>query len=158
MAEPADPVRERVEATLHRLVELVTTRTVRLLRAAGRTVGESVGLARTMFNLTVDGLLGWEVDAGVPRFEHRRRRGSGAAAPLGREVLARRSPCRSPLAIALVPSTWRSRATRTSPPATSSPGSIGSVPSELAAIRAFEVANRGRRTVVGKIDQLLARS
>ena len=30
--------------------------------------------------------------------------------------------------------------------------------SELAAIRAFEVANRGRRTVVGKVDQLLART
>ena len=31
-------------------------------------------------------------------------------------------------------------------------------PAELGEIRAFEVANRGRRTVVGKIDQLLARS
>ena len=49
-----------------------------------------------------------------------------------------------------------SPATRTWRPATSSPGSIGSTAAELAAIRPFEVAHRGRRTVLGKIDQLLA--
>ena len=157
MAPPADPVREGVEAALHRLVELVTTGPCGLLRTASRTIAESVGLARTMFNLTVDGLLGWEVDAGVPRLDTVDAT-VGAAAPL---------VAGGPGEVGAVPTAAGNRAGAVD---LAIPGYEDLAashivarldrlsPSELAAIRSFEVANRGRRTVVGKIDQLLARS
>ncbi len=153
MADPADPVRERVEATLHRLVDLATTPPCSVLRSAGRTVGESVGLVRTMVNVTVDGLLGWGIDAGGPRLGTVDG-GSSATAPL--RVERPRAVTETPavavpvdLAIPgyedLAASHIVARLDRLSRP-------------ELTAIREFEIANRGRRTVVGKIDQLLARS
>ena len=149
----ADPVRERVEATLQRFVDLATTVPCGLLRTASRTVAESVGLARTMFNLTVEGLLGWEGDAGVPYLETVDS-GARTAAPLRAErsgELARARASASPVDLAipgyedLAASHIVARLDRLTQ-------------SELAAIRAFEVANRGRRTVVGKVDQLLARN
>ena len=118
-------MREQVEATLQRLVDTVATVPCGAAASgAGRPSRESVGLARTIVNLTVDGLLGWEVDAGVPRLEHRRRRRpASASAPRrrGRRIATRHARTAAP-----APPTWRFRATRTSPPATSSPGSIGS--------------------------------
>jgi hypothetical protein len=153
MAPPADPVRERVEATLHRFADLVTAGPCGLLRTAGRTVAESAGLARTMVNLTISGLLGWEADAGVPPLGTVDG-GSGAAAPLrgARPRAVTEPPARAaPVNLAipgyedLAASHIVARLDRLTR-------------SELIAIREFEVANRGRRTVVGKVDQLLARS
>ena len=152
-SRPADPVRERVEATLQRLVDLFAAGPCGALRTASRTVAEAAGLARTMFNLTVEGLLGWEGDAA---YSPPKTVGSatGAAAPLRAERPtegARAQASATPVDLAipgyedLAASHIVARLDRLTR-------------SELAAIRAFEVANRGRRTVVGKVDQLLART
>lgn len=153
MAPPADPVRERVEATLQRLADVVTAGPCGLLRTAGRTVAETAGFARSMFNLTVSGLLGWDADSGVPPLGTVDG-GTGAAAPLRAErpSAVTAAPVRTARVDLAIPGyedlaashivARLDRLTR----------------SELTAIREFEVANRGRRTVVGKVDQLLARS
>ena len=157
MARPADPVRRDVEATLHRLVTATAAGPCGMLKAARRVVGESVGLARTIVNLTVDGLLGWEVDAGVPRLETVGAGATAAAHPIvdrsadraGGPATGGQAVDADDLAISgyedLAASHIVARLDRLNR-------------SELAEIRTFEVANRGRRTVVGKIDQLLARS
>jgi hypothetical protein len=155
MARSTDPLRLQVEATLQRLVGAAATAPCELLRVARRTVGESVGLARTVLNLTVDGLLGWEVDAGVPRLEPVGTGIQPSSAPLGEGAASRRSPP--------APSSNRAGAADLPIPGYEDLAASHIVarldrlsPSELAEIRAFEVVNRGRRTVVGKIDQLLA--
>jgi hypothetical protein len=156
MARSTDPLRQQIEATLQRLVGAAATAPCELLRVARRTVGESVGLARTVLNLTVDGLLGWEVDAGVPRLEPVSAGIQPSPAPLGEGAAARPDP----------PSTVSNRAGAADLPIPGYEDLAAShivarldrlSPSELVEIRAFEVVNRGRRTVVGKIDQLLAR-
>ena len=153
MTPPADPVRERVEANLHHVVALVTTAPCRLLRTASRTVTESARLVRTMVNLTVDGLLGWEADAGVPRLgtvdvdagpatsSDAQRSGQLADAPATTGAVDLAIPGYEDLAASHIVA----RLDRLSP-------------SELVDIRSFEIATRGRRTVVGKIDQLLSRA
>lgn len=154
MPQTADPVRENVEATLHRLVGLASSAPCAVVGAANRTITESIGLARTIFTLTVDGLLGWEVGAGVPPLATAGRE----ARPTSTVVDDRSTPepgavvdagRATDLAIAgyedLAASHIVARLERLSP-------------AELAEIRTFEVAHRGRRTVVGKIDQLLART
>ena len=111
-----------------------------------------------MFNLTVEGLLGWDVDAGVPPLQTVDT--SAGVTPLSTERPAQVTEVAEAAVM----------------PAASVPADLA-IPgyedlaashivarldrltrSELVAIRAFEVANRGRRTVVGKVDQLLARS
>jgi hypothetical protein len=154
----ADPVREQVEATLRRLVDTATIVPCEVIRVARRTMSESFGLARTMLNLTVDGLLGWDVDAGVPRLDS-----AGAGVPL------RAAPAVAPddPVVGADPPTISSDRSAAADLAISGYEDLAAshivarldrlTPSELDAIRTFEVANRGRRTVVGKIDQLLAR-
>jgi hypothetical protein len=104
-----------------------------------------------MLNLTVDGLLGWDIDAGVPRLQSTGD-GVGPSAPHGAPVaVAPETDHGSEAADLAIPGyedlaashivARLDRLTR----------------SDLAKIRSFEVSHRGRRTVVGKIDQLLAR-
>ena len=153
MTPPADPVRERVEASLHHVVSLVTTGPCGLLRTASRTVTESARLVRTMVNLTVDGLLGWDADAGVPRLDTVDVAASPATPSGGQRSgeLTDAPPSTGAVDLAipgyedLAASHIVARLDRLSP-------------SELVDIRSFEIATRGRRTVVGKIDQLLARA
>ena len=145
--------REHVEAALHRLVGTATRCRARAGGERHEAPSRSVWSARSV-NLTVDGLLGWEVDAGVPPSAPRRRR------PMNRRrraavARARRTPHRPSIAAA--------RRSRPGDPGYEDLAASHIVarldrlsPAELAEIRAFEVANRGRRTVVGKIDQLLA--
>jgi hypothetical protein len=148
---PADPLREDVEAALRRLVGAATVVPCGLVRAARRTIAESAGLARTMVNLTVDGLLGWDSDAGVPRLQpagdrvetvesRDTRVGVAAGVDHGGEAADLAIPGYEDLAASHIVA----RLDRLTP-------------SDLARIRSFEVSHRGRRTVVGKIDQLLAR-
>jgi hypothetical protein len=148
---PADPLREDVEAALRSLAEMATALPCGLVRAARRTLAESAGLARTMFNLTVDGLLGWDIDGGDSRPQSTGERvgpaeGSGAlaaAAPErndGNQAADLAIPGYEDLAASHIVARLDRLA-----------------PSDLAKIRSFEVSHRGRRTVVGKIDQLLAR-
>jgi len=155
MADSADSVRENVEATLHRLVGLASAGPCAVMRAANRTIAESIGLARTVVTLAVDGLLGWEVDGGVGPLApaagdapQTTTRGVARSATERRTADAGEPPRSPDLAIPgyedLAASHIVARLDRLSP-------------AELAEIRTFEVANRGRRTVVGKIDQLLAR-
>jgi hypothetical protein len=144
-------LRDDVEAALRRLVATATAMPCSVVRAARRAVVESAGLARTMVNLTVDGLLGWDIDAGVPRLQ--------SAGEGDRPTEAR---C---VAIADVPGTDHgSRAADLAIPGYEDLAASHIVArldrltrSDLAKIRSFEVSHRGRRTVVGKIDQLLAR-
>jgi hypothetical protein len=149
---PADPLREHVEAALHRLAGTVTAIPCGLVRVARRTLAESAGLARTMLNLTVDGLLGWDIDAGVPRLQSTGERVGPAVtrhAPVAVAPELDHGSQAADLAIPgyedLAASHIVARLDRLTP-------------SDLAKIRSFEVSHRGRRTVVGKIDQLLARS
>ena len=160
MTERADPVRDNVEAALHRLVGLASSGPCAVARAAGRTISESIGTLRSVLTLTVDGLLGWDVDAGV--------------APLVTGVVSSTSttkPTTSSTAnVAEEPDRAvnpRHAAARAAAAELAIPGYEDLAAShivarldkltaaELTEIRAFEVANRGRRTVVGKIDQLL---
>ena len=146
---PADPLRDNVEAALRRLAGTATALPCGLVRAARRTVAESAGLARTMLNLTVDGLFGWDMDAGVPRLQS-----TGVVDPETRRTRIDAAPEMDhgngavDLAIPgyedLAASHIVARLDRLTP-------------SDLAEIRSFEVSHRGRRTVIGKIDQLLAR-
>jgi hypothetical protein len=155
MAEISDPVRDRVEATLRRFVDVATTGPCGILRTAQRTATQTAEFARTVINLTVDGLLGWDVDAGVPP-----RLGATASATATTAPAAPRRAVGAParrgsadagsaadLAIAgyedLPASHIVARLER-----------LDDV--QLAEVRRFELAHRGRRTVVGKIDQLLA--
>ena len=148
---PADPLREDVEAALRRLAGTATALPCGLVRVARRALADSAGLARTMFNLTVDGLLGWDVDSGVPRLQSAGEGGDPAEPGDVRVVVAPvidRGSQAADLAIPgyedLAASHIVARLDRLTP-------------SDLAKIRSFEVSHRGRRTVVGKIDQLLAR-
>jgi hypothetical protein len=149
---PADPLREDVEAALRRLASTATAIPCGLVRAARRTLAESAGLARTMLNLTVDGLLGWDIDAGVPRLQSTDERVGPAVSRDGGIAVAPEPDHDSHAADLAIPgyedlaaSHIVARLDRLTP-------------SDLAKIRSFEVSHRGRRTVVGKIDQLLARA
>jgi len=160
MTERADPVRDNVEATLHRLVGLASSGPCAVARAAGRTINESIGVLRSVLTLTVDGLLGWDVDAGV--------------APLVTGVVSSASTTKPTTSITANAAEQpdgaanpRHAAARAAAAELAIPGYEDLAAShivarldkltaaELTEIRAFEVANRGRRTVVGKIDQLL---
>jgi hypothetical protein len=151
MTDTVDPVRDRVEATLRRAFDVATAGPCGIFRTAQRTAAQTADFARTVINLTVDGLLGWDVDAGVPPR-------LGATAPvtaidtggsMGDDADTSRAAAgaAADLAIAgyedLPASHIVARLER-----------LGE--DELIEVRRFELAHRGRRTVVGKIDQLLA--
>jgi hypothetical protein len=144
-------LRDDVEAALRRVVGTATALPCTVMRVARRALAESAGLARTMVNLTVDGLLGWDVDAGVPRLQST----GGGVGP--------ETPRSAPVAVASG-SDQGGQAADLAIPGYEDLAASHIVarldrltPSDLARIRSFEVSHRGRRTVVGKIDQLLAR-
>jgi hypothetical protein len=155
MPTTVDPVRDQVEEALRRLVGTVASVPCDAVRAVQGAVSRSAALLRTIVTLTVDGLLGWDVDAGVPPL-------GTAVAPSG--VNANIAP----------PASEAAAAERADGGGVAADLAIagyedlaashivarldGLGPDDLAAIRRFELAHRGRRTVVGKIDQLLAPS
>jgi hypothetical protein len=156
MTATADPVRDQVEVTLRRLAAAITTGPCDVVRAVQGVVAQSAAFVRTIVTLTVDGLLGWDVDAGVPPMgatavATTKPSGVSAAAPGGDDAAptrARDGGTSSDLAIAGYEDLAASHIVARLD---------GLDRDELEAIRRFELANRGRRTVVGKIDQLLAR-
>jgi hypothetical protein len=167
MAVTADPVRDQVEITLRRLVDTVTAVPCGAVRAVQGAASQSAAIVRTIVTLTVDALLGWDVDAGVPPLGGTAAAGVGATAsadgtdqpqgsPGEREAdagVARRARDAgaaldaAELAIAGYEDLAASHIVARLD---------GLERDDLMAIRRFETAHRGRRTVVGKIDQLLA--
>lgn len=150
MATTADPIREHVEATLHRIVDSATAVPCGLVRTARRSFGEPVAFARTMVNLALSGLLGRDVD-GDP------------AEPVGHVIRDRpqtqddsaneaaRSEANASAAVDLPIDDYENLA------ASHIVARLDRLDrDELVEIKDFELANRGRRTVIGKIDQLLA--
>jgi hypothetical protein len=160
----ADPVRAQVEETLRQVVDTVTAVPCELARrsrdAAGRavervsdTVTTSVGLARSLGELAFGSLLG------IGR--------SAAAPPRGRppSALPTLSPATEPVvASAPVESVDREDTASDHLPLEDYESLAAShvvarlarlSVDELVQIRGFEEANRGRRTILGKIEQLL---
>ena len=155
MPTTVDPVRDQVEDALRRLVGTVASVPCDAVRAVQGVVSRSTALLRTIVTLTVDGLLGWDVDAGVPPLSTAVAPsgvGAGTATPSSEGVAAERARdggVAADLAIAGYEDLAASHIVARLD---------GLGPDDLAAIRRFELAHRGRRTVVGKIDQLLAQS
>jgi hypothetical protein len=153
MPTTADPVRDQVEVALRRLVGTVASVPCDAVRAVHGMVAQSAALLRTIVTLTVDGLLGWDVDAGVPPLGTALARpgiGADAAAPANDGAAAERTRdagIAADLAIAGYEDLAASHIVARLD---------GLDRHDLAAIRRFELAHRGRRTVIGKIDQLLA--
>jgi hypothetical protein len=159
-----DPVRAQVEATLRHLVDSVAAVPCDLVRrsrdAAGRaadrvsgTVTTSVALARSMSELAFGGLLGIGRSAVAP--SSAQSRSAPATSSSGPETAVGTTPQGSAdradsaadhLALgdyeSLAASHVVARLARLSA-------------DELVQIREFEEANRGRRTILGKIEQLL---
>ncbi len=162
---PADPVRIQVEATLHRLFDGVTAIPCGALRGVKRAADRSVdrvsttlvtpvGLVRSVFELALNGVLGGGTKPSSPAPGPERER-TTPVAPAGGPADA------APVAVldgdpddqstelplhgyeSLAASQVVARLSRLEP-------------DELELIRAFELAHRGRRTILGKIDQLLA--
>lgn len=160
-AATGDPVRAQVEAALRTMVDTVAGFPCDLVRRSRETaqrgvervadtVTTSFGLARTIGELTFGSLLGLSRAAVEPV--------AGSRPPSDRPALAaitKREPAASgeppgPGADALPLEDYESlaashvvaRLTRLSP-------------HELEQIRRFEEAHRGRRTILGKIEQLL---
>lgn len=143
----ADPVRERVEATLYRLVDGATSLPCELARGARQTLAEPVALARSVVSLTLSGIFGQNVDS-------RPDQGADPAWPLGTEPGvsdAEPSPPEpSPAAELAIPDYDHLAASQVV-------ARLGGLErDELIAIREFELSNRGRRTILSKVDQLLA--
>lgn len=143
-----DPVRERVEATLYRLVDGATSLPCELVRGARQTLAEPVALARSVVSLTLSGIFGLNVDS---------RPDQGAdpgSPPLGTEPgVSDAEPAASepsPAAELAIPDYDHLAASQVV-------ARLGGLErDELIAIREFELSNRGRRTILSKVDQLLA--
>jgi hypothetical protein len=150
MPTTVDPVRGQVELTLRRLVDTVASGPCGAARAVGGVVSQSVALLRTFVNLTVDGLFGWDVDGGVPPLGSAVAR-SGATAAAGSDGAAASRPRDGGVAADLAIAGYEDLAASHIVARL-----VGLGRDDLAAIRRFELAHRGRRTVIGKIDQLLA--
>lgn len=158
MALDPDPTRDEVEASLRRLFDAVPLTPCAVVRAAGRTLSDAIDVARALVGLTLNGVLGWDGDAGLPSLRSaapttvdtrtargdvaepwpQDRRAGGAAGTEGAAELA--IPGYEDLAASHIVARLE-RLPR----------------DELVQIAAFERGHRGRRTVLGKIDQLLAR-
>jgi hypothetical protein len=156
MTRHTDPLRAEVEATLRRVVSSGLALPCSVVRAAQRTGGEVLAIARAMFNVTTDGVLGWDVDAGVPRLDPTVTPSSAPAATATGSRGARLGDAQQAVdappsgAVHLAIQGYEDLA------ASHIVARLGRLDrDELRDIREFEVANRGRRTVVAKIDQLL---
>src|SRR5262245_41863599 len=147
MATTADPVRDQVELTLRRLVGTIASVPCDAVRAVQGLVAQSAALFRTIATLTVDGLLGWDVDAGVPPLGTAvsPSGGSAGAAPPRSEGAAVERPRDVGVAADLAIAGYEDLA------ASHIVARLDGLGREdLTAIRRFELAHRGRRTVVGK--------
>jgi len=150
---PADPVRLEVEEALHRVVDGLTAIPCAAVRRVTQAVAKPVGLVRSMVELTLHGVLG-----------------GGAAAPASSTVKPAESPQPAPVdessdtATAVVVDGDPDDASTELPlhgyeslAASQVVARLSRLePDELELIKAFELAHRGRRTILGKIDQLLA--
>lgn len=144
-----DPVRAQVEATLRRVVADVAALPCHVARSVQRRVEQPVAVARTVVSLAVNTVLG--------------------QTPFGRPATTTEPDDTAP-----PPLTGRAYGGHGETPAT---GAAAGLPIDdyeslaasqvvarlerldndgLAAIEQFEVAHRGRRTILGKIDQLRA--
>ncbi len=164
---PADPVRVQVEETLHRVFDGVTAIPCaalrRMKRAADRsvdrvgvTLATPVGLIRSVFELALSGVLGGGTTSpsSTLRPESDRPTPTTTAAAAGQAdaaptVMLDGDPDDASTELplhgyeSLAASQVVARLSRLAP-------------DELELIRAFEIGHRGRRTILGKIDQLLA--
>lgn len=143
-----DPVRAQVEATLRRLVADVTAIPCHVTRSVQRRVEQPIAVVRTMVSLAVNTVLGQTPFSrpGTP---------SGTAdtapPPITGRAYTRAAPApEHPTAVlpiddyeSLAASQVVSRLERLDL-------------DELAAIEEFELSHRGRRTILGKIEQLRA--
>jgi len=151
-----DPVRDEVERVLHAVVELTVRTPVRLATAVPRCVlrratrrgplAEPARIVRSVVDLIGAGTVGRGVvtpdDAPVPS----EPAVTPAPVAAGDEVPVDRAPV-ADLPIEDYESLAASHVVDRLP--TLDPG-------ELRAVQAFEQAHRGRRTVLGRIEQLLA--
>ncbi len=145
----ADPVRNQVEAALRQLVDGLAAVPCRMTRRARGAVTTSIGLARTMFELTLSSL--------VPGGAHRSDPAPGTrpttlpARPRRADVTTgREAPVGGAAAETLPLEGYESLA------ASQVVARLARLsPAELHQIKKFELANRGRRTILGKIEQLL---
>jgi hypothetical protein len=144
-APAADPVRDGVEQALRRLVADVLALPCHAARRVREGVAQPVALAGSLVSLTVDGLLG----RGLSRtsqsahvIQPPRGRPPGAPEPAGEQLAARALPIEEYESLAA--SQVVARLERLDA-------------NELEQIEQYELANRGRRTVLGKIAQLAAR-
>lgn len=145
-----DPVRQQVEATLHRAIADVAALPCHLVRAVERRVAGPVGIARTVVTLAVGSLFGrppageaptpTAVDdaAPPPPSGH-----ATAASDTGPAVAAAAADLPIEDYESLAASHVVARLERLDD-------------AGLDAIERFEAAHRGRRTILGKIEQLRA--
>lgn len=155
-AVPADPVREQVEATLHELIAGVATFPCAVVGRVTASVAGPIALVRSLVELSLASVFG------------------GGGAPSGREPAAPDAPW-SP-AVARTVDAAAGVETFPAERADAGSGELALegyeslaasqvvarlerlAPAELEQIRDFETNHRGRRTILGKIDQLLARA
>lgn len=144
-----DPIRERVEATIRRTIDDLTALPCQVVRAARDRVAQPVAMVRSVVTLAVDGVLG-KPHRSAPSPETsttppRRTRPAGGGQAVPGDAAARPSSNALPIADyeSLAASQVVDRLERLSI-------------AELDLVAAFERAHRGRRTVLGKIEQLTA--
>ena len=161
----ADPVRAHVEAVLHRAVADITAIPCRVVGRARRAAGGAVdrvatsvtgpvGLVRSIVELSISGLLGGlDRSATAP----------ATSAPAGQAPPAPPAPSSLMTVEAAVGAGLADWSTHLPLEGYESLAASQVVDRldrlarrELEQIREFELAHRGRRTVLGKIDQLLA--
>lgn len=155
MSAPGDLVRRRVEDALRALIEAARAAPCAAVRRARRTVAQPVAMTRTMVGLTVSGLLGR--DAGVgdgggsvpPRPARTTELSTDESGPPPRVFDDADDDFKTDPSLPiegydnLAASHIVARLDRLDV-------------AELNEVKAYELATRGRRTVVGRIDQLLA--
>jgi len=144
-----DPTTQRVEAVLHGVVGGALELPCQLARSVRRAALRPVELVRTIASLAEARVRGPRSSAAAPAGDDRveRRDEPGPPAPERAAEVPRDVRTAPPLAIedydSLAASQVVARLERLDD-------------DDLAAIAAHEAAHRGRRTVLGKIDQLLA--
>lgn len=141
-----DPVRAQVEATLRRVAADVTALPCQLVRFARRRVEQPVAVVRTVVTLAVNTVVGESPLAG-------RAAPSDAAVTAPPPLTGRAYTAASP---------WRDNPSADLPiddydnlAASQVVARLDRLDADdLGVIEAFESANRGRRTILGKIEQL----
>jgi len=164
----ADPVRQQVEETLHRVFDAVTAIPCGAIRRVKRnadrsvervsaTIAGPIGVLRSVVDLTLNSVFGGGSSGLAPSHT-----GSTAAFPAPASAPPDAGPSGAGLS-AVVDGDPDDAAAELPLHGYESLAASQVVarlarlePAELESIRAFELAHRGRRTILGKIDQLLA--